>query len=101
MTLELRLPEENLQKVKGKLDFRLNRKKGSKRDLLSSVGLVMHCTQAVMPGEAFVTVFKLNVHFRGYLHLFPSPLVNGRYRGCRIQVKSFFFVDICTSFLHR
>eukprot|EP00112_Aurelia_sp_Birch-Aquarium-sp1_P003277 Seg1363.36 transcript_id=Seg1363.36/GoldUCD/mRNA.D3Y31 product="Polyprotein P3" protein_id=Seg1363.36/GoldUCD/D3Y31 len=51
---ELRLPVEKLTKVHLVLDTWKDRKTGTKRDLLSLIGLLQHCCQAVVLGRPFL-----------------------------------------------
>ena len=51
---ELRLPGEKLTKIYSALDTWRDRKTGTKRDLLSLIGLLQHCCQAVVLGRPFL-----------------------------------------------
>ena len=51
---ELRLPSEKLAKIYLALDTWKDRKRGTKRDLLSLIELLQHCCQAVILGRPFL-----------------------------------------------
>ena len=53
--LELRIPELKLFKIRALLDEWCKKKQGTKRDLLSLVGVLFYCCQAVIPGRPFLT----------------------------------------------
>ena len=51
--MEVRLPQEKLEKLKELANWK-GRKAGRKRDLLSLIGLLTHAGKAVKPGRAYV-----------------------------------------------
>ena len=53
VTMELRLPESKLKKLKGLLEMYVSRKKISKKDLESLGGLLSHCAHLVRGGRTF------------------------------------------------
>ena len=52
--MEARLPDEKLQRIRTMVAAWLSRKKASKREILSLVGLLQHATKVVKPGRTFV-----------------------------------------------
>ena len=52
--MEIRLPQEKLTWIQVKLKTWLKKKKASKRDIFSLVGLLQHATKVVRPGRMFV-----------------------------------------------
>ncbi len=52
--MELRLPQEKLEKVKEELSFWALKKSRTKRKLLSLIGLLQYCCQAVVLGRPFL-----------------------------------------------
>ncbi len=53
-SMELRLPEDKLAKIRSHLAAWVNRKRGTKRELLSLLGLLQHCCQAIVHGRPFL-----------------------------------------------
>ena len=52
--MEIRLPEDKLVRIKDTLSTWLEKKKATKREILSLVGLLQHATKAVRCGRTFV-----------------------------------------------
>ena len=52
--MQARLPEEKLSRIKHQLCTWLHRKKATKRQILSLVGLLQHAGKVVRPGRTFV-----------------------------------------------
>ena len=52
--MQARLPEEKLSRIKLQLSTWLHRKKATKRQILSLVGLLQHACKVVRPGRMFV-----------------------------------------------
>ena len=52
--MEIRLPVDKLERIKEALSIRLRKKKATKRDVLSLVGLLQHATKVVCCGRTFV-----------------------------------------------
>lgn len=52
--LELRVPEEKLVRLRQELDFWRLKKGGTKRKLLSLIGLLQYCCQAISYGRPFL-----------------------------------------------
>ena len=52
--MEIRLPEEKLSRIKETLSAWLQKKKATKREILSLVGLLQHATKVVRCGRTFV-----------------------------------------------
>ena len=52
--MEIRLPDEKLKRIKDDLQEWLERKKATKRQILSLVGLLQHATKVVKCGRTFV-----------------------------------------------
>ena len=52
--MEARLPHEKLQRIQDQVATWLVRKKATKRQILSLVGLLQHATKVVEPGRTFV-----------------------------------------------
>lgn len=53
--MEARLPEEKLSRIRLQLTAWLKKKKATKREILSLVGLLQHATKVVRPGRTFVS----------------------------------------------
>lgn len=53
--LEARLPEGKLARVRDTITEWLNKKKATKREILSLVGLLQHAAKVVRPGRSFVS----------------------------------------------
>ena len=53
--MEIRLPEEKLLRIRHELSGWLRRKRATKHDILSLVGLLQHATKVVQPREPFVS----------------------------------------------
>ncbi len=54
MTMEVRLPQDKLIRLRAVLESWKGRKAGKKRELLSLIGLLSHASKAVRPGRAYV-----------------------------------------------
>ncbi len=54
VAMELRLPASKLEKIKAKLKFWDTRRSGTKRTLLSLIGSLQHCCQAIVLGRPFL-----------------------------------------------
>ena len=52
--MEIRLPEDKLQRIHQELSRWLNKKTATKREILSLVGLLQHATKVVRSGRTFV-----------------------------------------------
>ena len=52
--MEARLPDEKLQRIRTVVAAWLSRKKATKQEILSLVGLLQHATKVVKPGRTFV-----------------------------------------------
>jgi len=79
--MEIRLPPDKLIRMQALLKTWLPKKKASKREILSLVGILQHATKVVRPGRAFVSqmysqasklrkmhfITRLNVAFRSDL----------------------------------
>ena len=52
--LELRVPDDKIIKIKALLDQWVSRKTGTKRELLSLIGRLQHCCQAITLGRPFL-----------------------------------------------
>ena len=80
--MEIRLPEDKLSRIRAQLTIWLGKKKATKREILSLVGLLQHATKVVRPGRTFVSRMystaaklkelyyytRLNKDFRSDLH---------------------------------
>ena len=80
--MEIRLPEDKLSRIHAQLAIWLGKKKATKREILSLVGLLQHATKVVRPGRTFVSRMystaaklkelyyytRLNKDFRSDLH---------------------------------
>ena len=53
--MEARLPEDKLSRIRTQLATWLGRRKATKREILSLVGLLQHATKVVRPGRTFVS----------------------------------------------
>ena len=53
--MEARLPEDKLFQIRTQLAAWLGRKKATKREILSLVGLLQHATKVVKPGRTFIS----------------------------------------------
>ena len=53
--MEARLPEDKLLRIRTQLAAWLGRKKATKREILSLVGLLQHATKVVKPGRTFIS----------------------------------------------
>ena len=53
--MEIRLPEEKLQRICQEVTNWLGKKRATKRQILSLVGLLQHATKVVRPGRSFVS----------------------------------------------
>ena len=53
--MEARLPEDKLSQIRTQLSTWLGRRKATKREILSLVGLLQHATRVVKPGRTFVS----------------------------------------------
>ncbi len=56
MTMELRLPQDKLNRLRAVLESWKGRKVGKKRELLSLIGLLSHASKAVRPGRDHMPV---------------------------------------------
>ena len=72
LKLELQLPEEKQQKVLRTLSTWDNKHGRRKRDLLSLIGLLQHCTQAITIGRSFLRRLIDRAHSVKELHHFVS-----------------------------
>lgn len=54
LAMELRLPAIKLEKIKAKLKLWESRRSGTKRKLLSLIGSLQHCCQAIVLGRPFL-----------------------------------------------
>lgn len=80
--MEARLPPDKLSRIRNQLSTWLSRKKATKREVLSLVGLLQHACKVVRPGRLFVSQMystaaklkhlshhtRLNKEFRSNLH---------------------------------
>ena len=80
--MQARLPDDKLIRIKQQLSNWLHRKKATKREILSLVGLLQHASKVVKPGRTFVArmystaakakkmryFLRLNKGFRSDLH---------------------------------
>ena len=77
--MQARLPDDKLSRIKQQLTSWLHRKKATKREILSLVGLLQHASKVVKPGRTFVArmystaakikkMSRLNKSFRSDLH---------------------------------
>ena len=48
--MEIRLPEDKLSRIRAQLTIWLDKKKATKREILSLVGLLQHANKVVRPG---------------------------------------------------
>ena len=53
--MQVRLPDDKLHRIKKQVASWLSRRKATKRDILSLVGLLQHVTKVVTPGRTFVS----------------------------------------------
>lgn len=67
---ELRLPNEKLLKVRAALSTWDKKKSGTKRELLSLIGLLQHCCQAIVLGRPFLRRLIDRAHSVADLHHF-------------------------------
>ena len=67
---ELRLPNEKLLKVRAALSSWDKKKSGTKRELLSLIGLLQHCCQAIVLGRPFLRRLIDRAHSVSDLHHF-------------------------------
>ena len=67
---ELQLPQEKLVQVRAKLSVWKNRKTGKKRELLSLIGLLQHCCQAIVLGRPFLRRLIDRAHSVSEFHHF-------------------------------
>ena len=68
--LEISLPIKKVEKVKHFLDHWKDRKSGTKRKLLSLVGLLQHCSQAIPLSKIFLRRLIDRAHSVAELHYF-------------------------------
>ena len=68
--LEIRLPKEKQDKVLRALSAWSNKGAGSKRDLLSLIGLLQHRSQVIPLGHPFLRCLIDRAHSVGELHHF-------------------------------
>ena len=68
--LELRLPQEKLSKIRRQLESWHDQKFSTKRDLLSLVGVLQHCCQAIILGHPFLRRLLDRAHSVSELHHF-------------------------------
>ncbi len=68
--LELRLPQDKLSKVRAHLAKWSGQRVGTQRDLLSLIGLLQHCCQAIVPGRPFLRRLIDRAHSVSELHHF-------------------------------
>ena len=80
--MEIQLPEDKLSRIRAQLTIWLGKKKATKKEILSLVGLLHHATKVVRPGRTFVSRMystaaklkelyyytRLNKDFRSDLH---------------------------------
>ena len=80
--MEIRLPSDKLQRIQNELSSWLRKKKATKKEILSLVGLLQHATKVVRCGRTFVSrmywtaarvreltfYVRLNKEFRSDLH---------------------------------
>lgn len=52
--MELRLPQDKIVKIKNELAFWVSNRTGTKRQLLSLIGLLQYCCQAIVLGRPFL-----------------------------------------------
>ena len=52
--MQARLPDDKLQRIRLQVGAWLSRKKATKREILSLVGLLQHATKVVTPGRTFL-----------------------------------------------
>ena len=71
--MEIRLPQEKLQRVKSMLQSWKRRRSCTKRELLSMIGTLQHASTVVKPGRTFlrrmIDLSKRNVHLDSHLRL--------------------------------
>ncbi|XP_065644308.1 uncharacterized protein LOC100211417 isoform X2 [Hydra vulgaris] len=60
--LELRIPELKLVKIRALLDEWCIKRHGTKRDLLSLIGVLFYCCQAIIPGRPFLKQLLLKAY---------------------------------------
>ncbi|XP_065884002.1 uncharacterized protein [Dysidea avara] len=53
--MQARLPEDKLSRLRNQVKAWLSRKKATKREILSLIGLLQHATKVVIPGRTFVS----------------------------------------------
>ena len=53
--MQARLPDDKLQRIRHQVAAWLSRKKATKREILSLVGLLQHATKVVIPGRTFLS----------------------------------------------
>jgi len=64
-----RLPDEKLARIRNQVAAWLSRKKATKRDILSLVGLLQHATKVVTPGRTFVSrMYRLAARLKELSH---------------------------------
>ena len=66
--MDLRLPEEKQQKVLRAFSTWDNKRGGRKRELLSLIGLLQHCSQAIPIGRSFLRRLIDRAHSVKELH---------------------------------
>ena len=78
MTMEIRLPEEKLQRLKSLLLTWLPRKSCTKRELLSLCGSLQHASAVVKPGHTFLR--RMIDLSRRHIHLDAPMRLNAEFR---------------------
>ena len=70
VAMELRLPVSKLEKIRAKIKFWESRRSGTKRTLLSSIGSLQHCCQAIVLGRPFLRRLINRAYSVSQLHHF-------------------------------
>lgn len=66
--MEMRIPDEKLEKIRELLDAWVRKKSGTKRSLLSLIGSLYYCCQAVVVGKPFVVRLTKKAYSVEQLH---------------------------------
>ena len=88
--MEIRLPEDKLLRIRQELAAWLTKRKATKKEILSLVGVLQHATKVVWPGRTFVARMyqtaakvkelnyftRLNLNFRSDLYWWYTFITN-------------------------
>ena len=76
------LPDEKLSRIRNQVSAWLSRRKATKRDILSLVGLLLHATKVVTPGRTFVSrMYRLAARLKKLSHFSVSQVASAQILG--------------------